>query len=955
MPRPALPVCSARPRQMKNTTWLARVLLLLLLLAVLNPISAGQAAPAFQGATPQDQAAALLEQMTPEERIGQLFLVTFSGQQAGSETQIYDLIANHHIGGVILSAANDNFGAGDNLLAQVVETNRQLQLNRWEAVQGTRIDPATGRPYTLSFSPLLIGISQEGDGAPYDQILSGLTPLPNQMALGATWNPELVSRVGNVLGEELSTLGFNLLLGPSLDVLERPRPEDPSDLGTRTFGGDPFWVGVLGRAFIEGVHQGSSGRIAVIAKHFPGNGGADRLPEEEVSTIRKNVEQLKNFDLKPFFAVTGGALSGSSPSAGAVADGLLASHIRYQGFQANIRQTTRPVSLDPEKFELLMQLPDLKTWREAGGVMVSDNLGSQAVRRFYEVTGQAYDARFVALNAFKAGNDLLYLGNVTSGEDPDSYTTTLNILTVFAQRYRSDPSFAQDVDETVLRILALKYRLYPSFTLRAILPEVERASNLGQSGRVSFEVASRAATLISPPLAGLDEAMPDPPNLNDRLVFITDARTARQCSGCPEQAVLPVKALEEAVLRLYGPQGGGQVMPANLDSYSFDDLLEMLDSPRNTTQIESDLRRAHWVVFATLGESIELPASRALDRFLAERPDLFQRNRLVTFSFGAPYYLDATNISKITAYFGLYSKSPMFIDAAARLLFRELTPAGALPVSVPGVGYDLIAATSPDPDQVIPLYFESGPAPAPTETTTPQPTVIPKFRLGDLVPVRTGVILDHNGHPVPDGTPVQMIQTVNGETSSLPPTETRAGVAYSAIQVTSSGTWEVRAESEPAKSDVLRFDVPSETGEIVTITPTLAPTATPSPTVTPTQVPVVIAAPEPPVSRGPQLVDWFAAVLLAVAFGMGAYRVAALAGQVRWGVRGGFLAAIGGLLAYSYLALDLPGSEKLLENLGGWGVILVTLLGCSLGFGAAWLWRAAGQLYRPRVEKGSVS
>ena len=36
--------------------------------------------------------------------------------------------------------------------------------------------------------------------------------------------------------------------------------------------------------------------------------------------------------------------------------------------------------------------------------------------------------------------------------------------------------------------------------------------------------------------------------------------------------------------------GGGQVLPGNLDSYSFDDLAKMLDSPRNTTQIETDLR-----------------------------------------------------------------------------------------------------------------------------------------------------------------------------------------------------------------------------------------------------------------------------------------------------------------------------------------------------------------------------
>jgi len=135
-------------------------------------------------------------------------------------------------------------------------------------------------------------------------------------------------------------------------------------------------------------------------------------------------------------------------------------------------------------------------------------------------------------------------------------------------------------------------------------------------------------------------------------------------------------------------------MPGNLVSYSLEELQKMLDAPRNSTQIENDLRRAHWVVFAMLSENPAIPTSQALSRFLSERPDLFQRKRLVVLSFNAPYYLDATNISKITAYFGLFSKNSLFIDVAARLLFREQTPVGALPVSVPGVGYDLITATS---------------------------------------------------------------------------------------------------------------------------------------------------------------------------------------------------------------------------------------------------------------------
>src|SRR5690606_20088173 len=129
-------------------------------------------------------------------------------------------------------------------------------------------------------------------------------------------------------------------IGPSLDVVESPNPSASSDLGTRIFGGDPFWVGEIGRAFIAGLHNGSSQRMLVIAKHFPGRGSSDRLPEEEVATVRKSLEQLKQVELAPFFAVT------NSANPAGLTDGLLVSHIRYQGFQGNIRATTRPVSFD---------------------------------------------------------------------------------------------------------------------------------------------------------------------------------------------------------------------------------------------------------------------------------------------------------------------------------------------------------------------------------------------------------------------------------------------------------------------------------------------------------------------------------------------------------------------------------------------------------------------------------
>ena len=272
---------------------LLRLLTLLTILAsLLGPVTGARA----QTPTPPPQVRALLNAMTPEERVGQLLLVTFSGTDTSEDSQIYDLIANQHIGGVILLSENDNFVAEPNTITSAYQLIADLQTIEWDA---TNAETSPRKAY----APLFIGVSQEGDGFPDDQILSGMTPLPNEMAIGATWKTENAMQVGSVLGSELSAIGFNLYLGPSLDVVEFPNPSARSDLGTRVFGGDPFWVGEMGQAYISGLHEGSNDRMIVVAKHFPGRGGSDRSPEEDVATVRKSLEQLKQVELFPFFAV----------------------------------------------------------------------------------------------------------------------------------------------------------------------------------------------------------------------------------------------------------------------------------------------------------------------------------------------------------------------------------------------------------------------------------------------------------------------------------------------------------------------------------------------------------------------------------------------------------------------------------------------------------------------------
>ncbi len=910
-----------------KTSWISvGLLVLVMMVALVVPLRVEA-----QTETPPVEITRLLESLSPEERIGQLFLVSFNGTDTDAESQIYDLIANYHIGGVVLMAQNDNFSDAPDTLVDAQQLINSLQQTEWDVAGSIQEFPETGETFSRSYIPLFVGITQDGGGYPFDQIQSGLTGVPNAMAIGATWKPELARQIGEIQGKELAALGINLYLGPSLDVLESPNPNARGNIGTRSFGGDPYWVGVLGSAYIEGLHLGSGQKILVVAKHFPGLGGSDRPANEEVATVRKSLEQLKQIELAPFFTVTGDA-----PDDLSAVDGLLVTHIRFQGFQGNIRATTRPVSFDQQALGEILALPEFSTWLDRGGLIVSDNLGSRAVYSFYAPANQGFSAQLVARDAFLAGNDLLFLGNISSGDPTTSYTTTVDVLRFFAQRYREDPAFAQQVDEAVMRILARKFQLYQQFVLSAALVSPNSLAELGKSQQPVFDVARNSATLISPDPQELASIFPAPPALRDRLVFITDSAKAIQCSDCTPRSVLAVNAMQDAVLRLYGPTAGGQVSGARINSYTFEDLFALLNGTDVAT-MESNISRAGWIILALA--DVNDGQSELISRFLSERQDLLREKRVMLFSFTAPYYLDATDISKLTAYYGLYSRQPAFVDVAARLLYQELTPSGYSPVSIQSTGYDLIKATLPSPDQIIPLFYDTSPGPPLTELVTTEPTPIPRLGIGDTIYIRTGTILDHNGHIVPDGTVVRFSLLLGGETGGIVQQTdhtTQDGVAQASFGLDKPGLLEIRATSEPATlSNVIQIDVTS--GEVTAIT-VIAPN--PSETTEPTP-----STPVPEAGNGyftiegyPRLGSW---VIVMFFVGLSAWLALWAGTRLRsnkWGRRWALCVLLGGLIAYNYVALGLPGGTRLLMANGMLGLMGITVLGEIFGLGLVWMW-----------------
>jgi beta-N-acetylhexosaminidase len=970
--------------------------------ACLLPAQAQTPAPTSAPSALTKQATAIVRNMSPQQKIGQLFMISFPGSDAFVMSDVADLITNYRVGGVFLRTANQNFTNVSDGPRQIAELANRLQtiastgvITNVTAPSITATRASTATVITTEFVPMFIAMTQDGDGAPYSDITQGLTALPSQMSIGATWKPENAEAAGRILGNELAKIGVNVLIGPALDVLESPRPNTLGDMGTRVFGGDPYWVGQFGAAFTAGVHVGANNRVAVIAKHFPGLGASDRNIEDEIPTVQKSLEQLKQIELAPFFSV----MSVDPKLQRQTVDGLLVSHIRYRGFQGNIRANTSPVSLDPQAHQALMQLPEVAPWRNAGGVTFSDVLGVGSVRRFYDPLDASFNTRRIARDAFLAGNDVLVLGNFAlTNSWQEQVANIRDTIQFFRLQYVSDQQFAARVDAALLRIISLKLRLYgasslpangssgtatpatPSILPTATLTQTSTAFNFNASlvdtsalgvfkptddvtKQVLNDIGKQSITLLSPAARELPSLLPAPPGKDDSIVFITDDRQLRDCVRCATYPAIGRTALQDIVLNLYGPRTTGQINPTRVSSLGFSDLADFTRSnvPTTTlpagvtitptvgasmivtdasgitrtvpiTRAPSPIEQANWLVISLIDLNATLKSNQILRDFLSQRADLLRDKRIIVFSFGAPYLLDATEISKITAYYGVYSRTPTSLEMAVRVLFGEFPASGSSPVSVAALNYSLLLQTAPDPAQVIPLVTSEN-------LTSTQGTPAPlDLKIGDKLKLRAGPIIDRNAHVVPDGTPVQFILSYPTERVDLPTlvASTRGGMAEMIVTIERKGNLVARVQADQAiTSFTLRVNIGETSTQIETIRPTVQPSPSPVPLpntpVRVTEPPIVVATPAPsPVVRvlraslgsfgltllGMGVLAFFANVL--------SRKSRRLRASNRWrAILWGWTV---GWLAYAFVAMGVPGTNQVAVNFGWTGGVLLALV-----------------------------
>jgi beta-glucosidase len=118
------------------------------------------------------------------------------------------------------------------------------------------------------------------------------TVFPQAIGLAATFNPDLMKKVGDAVADEARAINNHLLnngypqrlyqglsfWSPNVNIFRDPR----WGRGQETFGEDPFLTGSMGAAYIKGLQGNNSKflKVAACAKHFAVHSGPEALRHE---------------------------------------------------------------------------------------------------------------------------------------------------------------------------------------------------------------------------------------------------------------------------------------------------------------------------------------------------------------------------------------------------------------------------------------------------------------------------------------------------------------------------------------------------------------------------------------------------------------------------------------------------------------------------------------------------
>ena len=338
-----------------------------------------------------------LEEMTLEEKVGQLFIVNLEqlDHRKGNyyefrkaNKKMKEALERYHVGGVILFSRNINKPK------QITKLTTDLQ-------EASKI-------------PLFITVDEEGGDVA--RIASNpkmkTTVFPSAEEIGKTQNSEYVYDMGKTIGTEIGNYGFNVNFAPVADVRTSELNEE---IGNRSFGDDPENVSEFVSAFVQGLGKVN---ICSTLKHFPGQGSSEGDTHEESVDIDSGIATLRKTDFLPFK---------TGISAGA--DFIMVSHISV----SKVTESSIPASMS----DLMMQT----ILREELGfekIIITDAFDMASVTDYYS-TGVA------AFKAIKAGADVVL--------EPENLSEAYaEIMTKVEEGVITE----QRLDESVSRIIAVK-------------------------------------------------------------------------------------------------------------------------------------------------------------------------------------------------------------------------------------------------------------------------------------------------------------------------------------------------------------------------------------------------------------------------------------------------------------------------------------------------------------------
>ena len=153
-----------------------------------------------------------------------------------------------------------------------------------EQMHGLQLTPIDGLYHTPENTRLRVPGFKMVDGPRGVRADGTATTFPVGMARGATWDPELETRVGAVIGLETLAKGGNVLLAPCINVLRHPSWGRAQE----TYGEEPMHIGRMGVSFIRGAQE----HVIANAKHFAANSIEDTRFSVDVQMDERTLREV---------------------------------------------------------------------------------------------------------------------------------------------------------------------------------------------------------------------------------------------------------------------------------------------------------------------------------------------------------------------------------------------------------------------------------------------------------------------------------------------------------------------------------------------------------------------------------------------------------------------------------------------------------------------------------------